>query len=155
MALTETLLLFAPAVVPWIVTVTVHELVGAMLAPLRATLEDPSVAVTVPPLQVGLGLPGVATIRPAGRVSVNAVPFSVMFWLLLLSIVMVRLVVPFNGIEAAPNALAMCGGLMTTRVAVDALTALPASVESSVTLLVYLLSTALDTSTLMVHAPTG
>src|SRR5258708_26294106 len=117
------------------VTVTVHELLGAMLAPLRATFEDPSVAVTVPPLQVVLGLPGVATTRPVGRLSVNAVPFNVKFWLLLLSIVMVRLVVPFNGIVAAPNALAMCGGLMTTRIADDALTALPASLESRVTVL--------------------
>jgi len=153
-ALTETLLFFVPAVVPWTVTVTVHEVFGAMLAPLRLTLEEPSVAVAVP-LQVVLRLPGVATTRPVGRLSVNAVPFSVMFWLLLLSIVMVRLVVPFSGIEAAPNSLAICGGLMTTTVAVEALVALPASLESRVTLLVYLLSTALDTLTVMVHVPVG
>ncbi len=83
---------------------------GARLAPLKLTVEDPSAAVTVPPPQLVVGLPGVATIRPAGRLSVNATPVRVRFWLLLLSMVKVRLVVPFRGIVAAPNALAMFGG---------------------------------------------
>src|SRR5258708_35979075 len=100
------------------------------------TVEDPLAAVTVPALQLVVGLPGVATTRPAGRLSVKATPVSVRFWLLLLSMVKVRLVVPFSGIVAAPNAFAMCGGLMTVRFAeeVDA-TPVPAAVEVMVTLL--------------------
>ena len=49
--------------------------------------------------------------------------------------VKVRLVVPFSGIVAAPNALVMFGGLMTVIFADDVLP-LPASVESMVTLFV-------------------
>ena len=109
-------------------------MVGASEAPLRLTLDDPSAAVTVPPGQLVVGLPGVATIRPAGRLSVNATPVSVRFWLLLLSIVKVRLVVPFNGIVAAPKALTICGGLMTVRFA-DEVLPVPAATELMVTLL--------------------
>src|SRR5204862_5744916 len=102
----------------------------------RLTLDDPSAAVTVPPGQLVVWLPGVATIRPAGRLSVNATPVSVRFWLLLLSIVKVRLVVPFNGIVAAPKALTICGGLMTVRFAEDVDCApVPAAVELMMTLL--------------------
>ena len=54
--------------------------------------------------------------------------------MLVLLTVKVRLVVPFSGIVAAPNALAMVGGLMTVRLADDVLP-LPASVELMVTLL--------------------
>lgn len=49
--------------------------------------------------------------------------------------VKVRLVVPFSGIVAAPNALVMLGGLMTVILADDVLP-LPASVERICTLLV-------------------
>jgi len=64
------------------------------------------------PLHVLFKLPGVATTNPAGRLSVKATPFSVRFAFVLLS-VKVRLVVPFRGIETAPKALVMLGGLMT------------------------------------------
>ena len=47
----------------------------------------------------------------------------------------VRLVVPFSGMVAAPNALAIVGGLMTVMLADDVLP-LPASVERTCTLLV-------------------
>jgi len=116
--------------------VTVQDEFGATLAPVRLTDPDPSTAPTEPPVQVVLGLPGAATTRPAGRLSVKATPVSVRFWLLLLSMVKVRLVVPFSGIVAAPNAFTMCGGLMTVRFAeeVDA-APVPAAVEVMVTLL--------------------
>src|SRR5260370_40995357 len=98
------------------------------------TVEDPLAGVTVPPLQLVVGLPGVATTHPAGRLSVNATPVSVRFWLLLLSIVKVRLAVPFSGIVAVPKALTICGGLITVRLAIDVLP-LPASEERIWTLL--------------------
>ena len=47
----------------------------------------------------------------------------------------VRLVVPFSGMVAAPNAFAIVGGLMTVMLAEDVLP-LPASVERIWTLLV-------------------
>jgi hypothetical protein len=130
---TWTLLFLTPAVVPWMVTETVQLVPGASVAPLKLTDEDPATAVAVPPqLLVRLGVE--ATTRPAGRLSVNATPFRVRFWLVLLT-VNVRLVVPFSGIVAAPNALAIVGGLMTVMFA-DEVLPLPASVERIWTLLV-------------------
>ena len=123
---TWTLLFFTPAVVPWTFTETVQLAPGARLAPVKDTDDDPATAVAVP-LQVVFRLFGVATTNPAGRLSVKATPFRVRFWLVLLT-VNVRLVVPFKGIVAAPNALAIVGGLMTVKLAEDVLP-LPASVE--------------------------
>ena len=107
---------------------------GASVCPLRLTEEAPATAVTVP-VHVPPTFGGFATTSPAGRLSVKATPFSVRFWLVLLT-VNVRLVVPFRGIVAAPNAFAMVGGLMTVKLAEDVLP-LPASVERIWTLLVY------------------
>jgi len=128
-----TLLFFTPAVVPWTLTETVQLVFGASVAPLKDTDIDPSTAVAVP-LHVLLRLPGVATISPAGKLSLKATPFRVRFWLVLLT-VNVRLVVPFSGMLAAPNAFAIVGGLMTVKLAEDVLP-LPASVERIWTLLV-------------------
>jgi hypothetical protein len=129
-----TLLFFTPAVVPVTLTEMAQEAPGARLAPVRLTEVDPFTAVAVP-LQVLLRLPGVATTSPAGRLSVNATPFRVRFWLLLLS-VNVRLVVLFNGMVAVPNAFVMLGGLMTVKFAEEVESApVPAAVELMVTLL--------------------
>lgn len=98
----------------------------------RLTDDEPAAAVAVP-VHVVFRFDGVATIRPAGRLSVNVIPFSVRFWLVLL-IVNVRLVVPFSGIVAAPNCLVILGGLMTVRFADDVDSApVPAAVELMVT----------------------
>src|SRR5215467_6262924 len=67
---------------------------------------------------------------------------------------MVRVVVPFRGMVAAPKALALCGGSMTLSVSLAVLP-LPASVESMVTLFEYWSSTALETRTVMAQVPTG
>jgi len=142
--LTVTLLSLAPDAEPCTVTETVHAAPGASETPDRLTEDDPSVAVAEPP-QVLLKLPGVATIRPAGRESVNATPFRVRFTFALES-VKLRLVVPLSGIVEAPNALLIAGGLITVRLA-DAVLPSPASVESMVTLFEYVLSVALCTFT--------
>lgn len=64
----------------------------------------------------------------------------------------VRLVVPFSGIEAAPKALVIAGGLITVRVAEDVLCApVPAAVELMVTLLFSVPSVVPVTLTVMVH----
>lgn len=105
---------------------------GASVELARLTEDDPAAAVAVP-VHVSVNPDGVATTRPAGRLSVKVIPFSIRFWLLL-EIVNVRLVVPFSGMVAAPNALAMLGGLMTVRLAEEVDSApVPAAVELMVT----------------------
>ena len=107
---------------------------GARLAPDNATEDDPGAAVGVV-LQVFVNPLGVATTSPVGRVSVNEIALSVWFTLVL-ETVKVRLVVPFSGIVAAPNAFAIVGGLMTSRFALEVDCApVPAAVELMVTLL--------------------
>jgi len=113
--LTVTLLFLVPAVVPCTFTETMHEALDAKVPPERLTEPDPAVAVAVPP-QLLLRLDGVATTKPEGRLSVNAIPLAELVFGLL--IVKVRLVVPFSGIVAAPNALVMDTGLATLRFAV-------------------------------------
>jgi len=113
--LTVTLLFLVPAVVPCTFTETVHEALDAKVPLERLTEPDPAVAVAVPP-QLLLRLDGVATTKPEGRLSVNAIPLAELVFGLL--IVKVRLVVPFSGIVAAPNALLMFGGLATVSFAV-------------------------------------
>ena len=92
----------------------------ARVAPERLTLPEPATAVIVPPPQEPVRPFGVETTRPAGRVSVNATPVSeiVVFGLL-----MVKLseVLPFTGMEAAPNDLVIVGGVATLRFAVAVL----------------------------------
>jgi hypothetical protein len=127
-----TLLFFTPAVVPVTFTEIVQLAAGARVAPDKLTEEDPATAVAVP-LHVLVRPLGVATTNPAGRLSVKATPLIVRFAFVLLS-VKVRLVVPFSGIVAAPNALAIVGGLMTVRLAEES-ALVPAAVELMVTLL--------------------
>lgn len=107
---------------------------AASVPPDKLTEEAPAVAVAVPPQE--LVRPGVgATTRPAGRLSVNAMPFNTEFTLLLV-IVKVRLVVPFKGMVAAPKAFAMEGGLITVSDADEVESApVPAVVELMVTVL--------------------
>jgi hypothetical protein len=132
--LTVTLLFFTPPVVPCTLTTTVQLAPAASVAPLKATEEDPAVAVAAPP-HVLLRPDGVATTKPAGKLSVNAMPFNTEFTLLLVS-VKVRLVAPLSGIVAAPNAFVIEGGLITVRVAEEVDRApVPAVVELIVTVL--------------------
>ncbi len=94
-----------------------QEAPAASVPPVRLTDEEPAAAVAVPP-QVLLRPEGVDTTRPAGKVSVNARPFNAELTLLSV-MVKVRLVEPFNGMLAAPNAFVILGGLMTVRMAED------------------------------------
>jgi len=130
--LTVTVLFLVPFVVPVTFADTMQDAPGARLPPDKDTEDDPLTAVAVP-LQLLVRLAGEATTRPAGRLSVNATPFSVKL-VLLLEIVNVRVVVPFSGMLAAPNALAILGALITVRLAEEVLP-VPASAELIVTLL--------------------
>src|SRR5262249_57737779 len=85
-----------------------------MVPPERLTTEAPETVpvVIVPAPQDPVRPFGVATIRPAGRVSPNATPVRATVALGLV-MVKVMLVVPFSGMLAAPNAFAMLGGPIT------------------------------------------
>ena len=72
---TWTLLFFTPAVVPCTFTETVQEALAARVPLERLMLPDPATAVAVPP-HVLLSAFGVATTKPAGRLSVKAIPVS-------------------------------------------------------------------------------
>ena len=93
-----------------------QEALAASVPAERLTLDEPAVAVAVPPhvlLRFGVD----ATTNPAGRLSVKAIPFSVtlVFGLVMLN---VSDVVPFSGMLRAPNVLVMVGAEATVRLAV-------------------------------------
>jgi hypothetical protein len=113
-----TLLSFEPAVVPVTLIDTTHDVAAARLAPDKLTEEDPSAAVAVPS-QVVVRLPGVDTTSPAGRLSVNARPFTDRAPSVFV-MVKLKLVEPFRGIVVAPNAFTMEGGLGGAIAATDA-----------------------------------
>jgi hypothetical protein len=124
---TCTLLFFTPAVVPVTFTDTVHEAPEANVPAERLAEPDPATAVEVPP-QVLASVFGVAITRPAGKLSVNAIPVRLNGLLPGLVMLNVRDVVLFRGIFATPNAFVIVGGVATERLAVAVLP-LPPFVE--------------------------
>jgi len=115
-----TLLFFMPAVVPVTLSETTQEALGASVAPERESEAAPATAVAVPE-QVLARLEGVATTRPAGKLSVNARPVSEIAFDEGFVTVNERLVDPFKGIAAAPNALVIVGGAATLKLALAVL----------------------------------
>ena len=112
--------------VPLVVAVTLmaitHVPLEASVPPESEKLALPAVAFAVP-LQLLVSAFGVATTRPAGRLSVKARPLSEKVALGLL-MVTVSEVVPPTGIEAAPNATVTVGEMVELTVIV-ALAELP------------------------------
>ena len=104
-------LFFTPAVDPVTVTSKVQLLLEAIAPPLK-TIVSGAVTVSVPPHCVEDEL---VTVSPAGKVSVNATPPR-MVPVFELVIVKLKVVVPFNGIVAAPKDLLMEGGATTVTV---------------------------------------
>lgn len=100
-------------------TETVQLALAASVPAERLTLDEPAVAVAVPP-HVLLRLGVEAMTNPAGKLSVNAMPLSATF---VFGLVMLNVsdVVPFTGMLAAPKVLAMAGGEATVRFAVAVL----------------------------------
>jgi hypothetical protein len=118
-----------PAVVPVTFTENVHEPLPTSVAAARLTLPAPAVAVIVPPPQLPVRpLFGVATTKPAGKVSVKPIPVSPtdVFGFVMLK---VKLVEVFSAIEAAPNDFVITGGEATVMVAVLLVVPVPPSVE--------------------------
>src|SRR5258708_19998799 len=107
-------------------------------------LVEPATAVAVPP-QVFESALGVATTSPVGRVSVKATPVSATVLAAGLVMVKVREVVPFSGMVAAPNALAIDGGATTMTLAEPVPTA-PPSVAATLPLVLF-------SSPAVLHAP--
>ncbi len=125
------------AVVPVTSTEIVQDAAGASNRPLALIEDGASTIVPGAPGQLLVKFAGVATMSPAGRLSVNATPFSVKL-ALVLERVKVRLVVPFRGIVAAPKALAIVGGLMTVMLAEAVLpVSPPASVAVTLPLVLF------------------
>ena len=92
-----------------------QEALPASDAPERLMDPEPAAAV-VAPSHVVVSPLGVATCRPAGRVSLNAMPLSAWpaFGLLRLN---VNEVLAFNRMLAAPKAFVMAGGVATVKLA--------------------------------------
>ena len=115
-----------PAAMPCTFTLTLQLAFAASVAPVRLIEPEPAAAVTVP-VQVVTSPFGVATCKPAGRVSLNATPVSARLELGLLS-VKVSEVFAFSRMLAAPKALVIVGGAATLRFA-EAVLPVPPLVE--------------------------
>ena len=109
----------------------------------------PCVAVIVPAPQLPVKPFGVAINSPAGSVSPKPMPLNPAAALGLVR-VKLRVVVPFNGIDAAPKALLMVGGANTVRLAVDVLL-LPPSFDDTWTELLFCPEVVPVTFTEMLH----
>jgi len=120
-------LFFTPAVVPFTFRLMLQELFAARVPPLRETPLLPAIAVIVP-VQVPPWPFGVATTKPAGKLSLNARPLRATVLADGLVIVNIRVVVPPTGIVAAPNALLIVGGKST--ICVSVVEVLPAKLVS-------------------------
>jgi len=103
---------WAPALIPVTLTTIAHEPTDASDPPVRLRLPVPAVAVTVPP-QLPLSPLGVEICKPAGKVSLKAMPVSAMALVTGFMMVRVSVVVPLRGMVEAPNALLMTGGWPT------------------------------------------
>ena len=106
--LTADVVLFStPALPAETLATTEHEPFAAIVPPVKLMLAELAAAATFPAHEFvrPFGLP---TRSPAGSASVNATPVSATLFGLV--IVSVRLVLPFNGTLAAPNATAIEGG---------------------------------------------
>jgi hypothetical protein len=127
---TVTELFFVPLVVPVTLTVNVHVPPAGSRMPVADTPPDPATALPWKLAHVEAAPLGVATTRPAGKVSVSPTPLSASSGLGLVSVNVIVLV-PFSAIDDGANAFAITGGASTVRVAVAA-EPLPPSLEAIV-----------------------
>jgi hypothetical protein len=110
-------LIFNPGVVPVTCTETVQDEFSPIDPPVRDTLADPGVAVTVP-LQLFVKPFDEATTNPAGSVSVNDTPVNPTELVEGFVRVIVRPVLLRIGRSVVPNDFPVTGGATTIRVAV-------------------------------------
>ena len=108
---TVTELVLSPTVVPVTFTLIVQDAPAARLTPVKLTIDDAATAVGVPPHVFESPL-GVATTRPAGRLSVKFTPVKVVVVLGLLITNVSAVELPVK-IGFAVNALLITGGATT------------------------------------------
>jgi hypothetical protein len=113
-----------PDAAPVTVTLNWHWLFVAIVAPVKA-IPVGAVVVSVPPQTVAEAF---ATVRPVGKVSVNATPVSATALAAGLVTVNVSEVVAFNAIDKGLKTFAIDGGA-TTLILADAVPPVPPSVE--------------------------
>ena len=106
-------LVTVPVVALVMFTANVQALLSANVAPDKLTLFDPGVAIMLPAVHAPVKPFGFATVTPAGNVSVNPTPVRPTGFTAGFVTVKLRVVVPFNGIVAAPNVFARPGGITT------------------------------------------
>jgi len=137
-----------PEVVGVTFTLTAHEVLAAIVPPLKLMVVSPAAGANVPP-QVLLAPGTVATCRPAGKGSVTATPLKAVA--LGLVMVNVRVDVPPTEVLVGEKPLLILGGATTVRPA-DAVLPVPPLVEVTLPLvLVYDPATAPVTVTLNWH----
>ena len=107
------MLFCTPAVEPVTVTFNVHVPLAAIVAPLNEMIPVPAVVVNVPP---HCAVEEVATVRPAGNVSVNATSVNATVFATGFVTVKVKVVVPFKATVAAPKDFDIEGGVTTATV---------------------------------------
>src|SRR5689334_16531509 len=117
-----------PAEMPVTFRLIVHEAFAASEPPVRLIEPDPAAAVTVP-LQVVVSPFGVATCKPAGSVSLKAMPVSASDVFGLLSVKVSDVFAPTKMLDA-PKALVMVGGVATVKLA-EAVLPVPPFVEGT------------------------
>lgn len=109
-----------PAVAPVTFIEKLQEEFAAIDAPLRLIELAPAVAVMVPAPQEPVRPLGVETVRPAGKLSLNATPVRAVA-ALALETVKDSVVEPLSGILGAPKVLVMVGGTTTVMEALEVL----------------------------------
>src|SRR5215831_15957566 len=119
-------LFLMPTEVPCTLTVTVHDPLAGTVPPDKLSWPAPATAVGVPP-QVFVNAGVESTTMPAGKKSVNA--RDPIANAVVLMNVAVSVVVPSNGMVAAPKNFAMPGGASTTSMLAEAVLPAPPSVE--------------------------
>src|SRR5229473_892053 len=140
-----------PEVVGVTFTLTAHELLSAILPPLKLMVVSPAAGVNVPPLHVLLAFGVAATCRPAGKVSLTATPLKAVP-VLGLVMVKVRVEVPPTEVVVGEKALLILGGATTVSVTVLLLEPVPPSVEVTAPVVLDLVPAVLPvTFTLMLH----
>lgn len=119
---------------PVIFTEIVQNVFAATVPPVRLIDVLPPVAVTDPP-QLFANPGAVETVSPAGKLSVNARPVSVMLFVFV--ILKETVVLPPSGIVGEANVFKIIGGETTVRFALDELPVPPSVDETGPAVLVY------------------
>jgi hypothetical protein len=142
-----------PGLAPMTLTLNVQDVPAAIVAPVRLTAPEPAVAVIVPPPHDPERLLGVATVIPAGNVSVNATPASAAVFAAGFVMVKLRVEFPFGETAVGLNAFTMDGGATTTTLA-EAVPPAPPSVEVTFPVVLFWVPAVIPvTFTANVHEP--